>query len=92
MIRIYIAGPLFNAHERNYLDLEVANLIAVVGGDATAHEVRQRARCNNCGVKGNNTYQIVYTGNSSSRRLRPLDVAMDGAANTHASPADTFQN
>ena len=51
--------------------LEVANLIAVVGGDTTAHEVRQRARCNNCGVKGNNTYQIVYTGNS--------DVAMDGA-------------
>ena len=48
----------------------VANLIAVVGGDATAHEVRQRARCHNCGVKGNNTYQIVYTGNS--------DVAMDG--------------
>ena len=30
-----------------------------------------RARCNNCGVKGNNTYKIVYTGNS--------DVAMDGA-------------
>jgi hypothetical protein len=43
--------------------LEVANLIAVVGGDTTAHEVRQRARCNDCGVKGNNTYQIVYTGN-----------------------------
>ena len=51
--------------------LEVANLIAVVGGDSTAHEVRQRARCQKCGVKGNNTYQIVYTGNS--------DVAMDGA-------------
>ena len=30
-------------------------------------------------MKGNNTYQIVYTGNSSSRRLRLLDVAMDGA-------------
>ena len=30
-------------------------------------------------LKGNNTYQIVYTGNSSSRGLRPLDVAMDGA-------------
>ena len=59
--------------------LEVANLIAVVGGDTTAHEVRQRARCNDCGVKGNNPYQIVYTGNSSSRRLRLLDVAMDGA-------------
>jgi len=32
--------------------LEVANLRAVVGGDATAHEVLQRARCNNCGVEG----------------------------------------
>jgi len=51
--------------------LEVANLIAVVGGDTTAHEVRQRTKCNNCGVKGNNTYQIVYTDNS--------DMAMDGA-------------
>ena len=51
----------------------------VVGGDTTAHEVRQRARCNNCGVKGNNTYQIVYTGNSSGWRLRLLDIALDGA-------------
>ena len=51
--------------------LEVANLIAVVEGDKTAHEVRQRARCHNCGVKSNNTYQIVYTCNS--------DVAMVGA-------------
>jgi hypothetical protein len=50
--------------------LEVANLIAVLGGDTTAHEVRQRARCNNCGVKSNNTYQIVYMGNS--------DISMDG--------------
>jgi len=39
--------------------------------NTTAHEVRQRARCNNCGVKGNNRYQIVYTGNSG--------IAMDGA-------------
>ena len=39
--------------------------------EVSAHEVRQRARCHNCGVRGNNTYQIVYTGNS--------DVAMDGA-------------
>ena len=51
--------------------LEVANLIAAIGGNATAHEVRQRAKCHNCGVKGNNTYQIVYAGNS--------DVAMDRA-------------
>ena len=56
---------------KHHTMLEVANLIAVVGADTTAHEVRQRARCNNCGVKGNNTYKIVYTGNS--------DVAMDGA-------------
>ena len=48
---------------KHHTMLEVANLIAVVGGDTTAHEVRQRARCHNCGVKGNNTYQIVYTGN-----------------------------
>ena len=34
----------------------------VVGGDATAHEVRQKTRFDNCGVKGNNTYQIVYFG------------------------------
>ena len=52
--------------------LEVVNLIAVVGGDTTAQEVRQRARCHNCGVKGNNTYQIVYRGAS--------DAAMDGTA------------
>ena len=39
--------------------------------NTTAHEVSQRARYQKCGVKGNNTYQIVYTGNS--------DVAMDGA-------------
>ena len=62
--------------------LEVANLIAVVGGDTTAHEVRQRARCHNCGVKGNNTYQIVYTGNS--------DVAMDGAGVNHSNIRDCF--
>lgn len=48
---------------KHYTLLEVANLIAVVGGNTTAHEVRKRARCHKCGVKGNNTYQIVYAGN-----------------------------
>ena len=38
--------------------LEVANLIAVAGGDTTAHEARQRVRCNKCGVKGINTHQF----------------------------------
>jgi len=60
--------------------LEVANLIAVVGGDTTAHEVRQRARFHNCGVKGNNTYQIVYRGGSYD--------ALMGAANTTVSGED----
>jgi hypothetical protein len=44
----------------------------VLGGATTAHEVRQRARCHNCGVKGNSTYQIVYTDESG--------VAIDGTA------------
>ena len=51
--------------------IELANLTVVLGGDTTANEVRQRASCHNCGVKGNNTYQIVYMGNSG--------IAMDGA-------------
>jgi hypothetical protein len=46
-------------------------LRAVLTFDLTKDVLSQRARCHNCGVKGNNTYQIVYTGNS--------DVAMDGA-------------
>ena len=37
----------------------------------SAHDVLQKARCHNCDVKGNNTYQIVYAGNSY--------IAMDGA-------------
>jgi hypothetical protein len=52
----------------------------VVLVNISAHEVRQRARCNNCGVKGNNTYEIVYTGNS--------DVAMDGAGVNHSNIRD----
>jgi hypothetical protein len=52
--------------------LEVANLILVVGGDTMAHDVRQKFRCQKCKAKGNNTYQIVYRGNS--------DVVMGGAA------------
>ena len=52
--------------------LEVANLIAVVGEDAMAHDVRQNYSCPKCKAKGNNTYQIMYRGN--------LDAALDGAA------------
>ena len=52
--------------------LEVANLILVVGEEAPVHDVRTRYSCPKCKTKGNNTYQIIYRGNS--------DVALDGAA------------
>jgi len=39
--------------------LEVANLILVVGEDATAHDVRKRYSCPKCKAKGENTYQII---------------------------------
>ena len=47
---------------KHHTMLEVANLIAVVGGDTTAHDVRQKFRCQKCKAKGNNTYQIVLAG------------------------------
>lgn len=43
--------------------LEVANLLAVVGEDATVHDVRKKFRCKHCKVKGENTFQIIYKGN-----------------------------
>jgi hypothetical protein len=44
----------------------------------TAHEVRQRARCHNFGVKGNNTYQIVYRGGSFDALMGAANTKMDG--------------
>ena len=43
----------------------------------TAHEVRRRARCHNCGVKGNNTYQIVYRGGSYDALIGAANTKMD---------------
>ena len=51
--------------------LEVANLILVVGEDATVHDVRKKFRCKQCKVKGENTFQIIYKGNGG--------IALDGA-------------
>ena len=51
--------------------LEVANLILVVGAEATVHDVRKRFRCKQCNVKGDNTFQIIWRGHS--------DIALDGA-------------
>ena len=51
--------------------LEVANLMLVVGGDATVHDVRKKFRCKHCKVKGENTFQIIYKGNGG--------IASDGS-------------
>jgi hypothetical protein len=51
--------------------LEVANLILVVGEEATVHDVRKRFRCKQCNIKGENTFQIVWRGNGG--------IALDGS-------------
>ena len=44
---------------KNHAVLEVANLISVLGEDATTHDVRQRHVCPKCNSKGNNTYKVI---------------------------------
>ena len=51
--------------------LEVANLILVVGEEATVHDVSKKFRCKQCKVKGENTFQIIYKGNGG--------IALDGS-------------
>ena len=46
--------------------LELANLILVVGPSAAAHDVRQKFQCERCNVKVQNTFQIVWRGNSGN--------------------------
>ena len=48
---------------------EVANLIAVVGGDTTAHEARKRARCHNCGTVA---WRVTTGIRSSTRAAQAL--------------------
>lgn len=43
-------------HEPNY---KIADLILATSDDTTTHEVRQKAVCRGCGVRGDNTYQLV---------------------------------
>ena len=52
--------------------LEVVDRILVVSPNTTAYDVRQKFCCQKCKVKGNNTYKIVWRGNS--------DMAINGAA------------
>ena len=44
---------------KNHAVLEVANLISVLGEDATTHDLRQRHVCPKCNSKGNNTYKVT---------------------------------
>jgi len=41
---------------------EVANLLLVVDGDTTTHQVRSRATCPKCLTVGDNTYQVCCGG------------------------------
>lgn len=38
---------------------EVANLLLVVDGETTPHDVRTRATCPKCLEVGNNTYKVI---------------------------------
>ena len=38
---------------------QIADLILATSDDTTIHEVRQKAVCRGCGVRGDNTYQVV---------------------------------
>lgn len=56
--------------ESPYSMLEIATLMAVVSPDAADHGVCQKLRNQKCKATGNNTYQIVWRGNS--------DIAIEG--------------
>ena len=51
--------------------LEVANLIFVVGEEATVHDVRKIFKYKQCKVKGQKTFQIILKSNG--------DVASEGS-------------
>ena len=38
---------------------KIADLILTTSNDITTHEVRQRAVCRACGIRGDNTYHVV---------------------------------
>ena len=44
---------------RHTVEHEVANLLLVVDGRTTTHEVRTRATCPKCIEVGNNTYRVI---------------------------------
>jgi len=46
---------------------EVANLLLVVDGETTTHEIRTRATCPKCLCVGNNTYRLVPEAGPSGK-------------------------
>lgn len=44
---------------RHNMIFKVEDLIVVTSDETTTHEVRQRAVCRGCGIRGNNTYAII---------------------------------
>jgi len=51
----------------SFMGYSSLKLRAVLTFDLTKDVLSQRARYHNISIKGNNTYQIVYTGNSSGK-------------------------
>jgi len=58
--------------------LEVANLILVVGEEATVHDVRKKFRCKQCNVKGENTFQIILPDERTLCTLASLELSLCG--------------
>ena len=62
----------------SFMGYSSLNLRAVLTFDLTTDVLSQRARCNNCGVKGNNTFQIVYRGGSYNALIGAANTEMNG--------------
>ena len=62
----------------SFMGYSSLKLRAALTFDLTKDVLSQRARCNNCGVKGNNTYQIVYCGGSYDALMGAANTEMNG--------------
>ena len=62
----------------SFMGYSSLKLRAVLTFDLTKDVLSQRARYHNCGVKGNNTYQIVYCGGSYDALMGAANTEMNG--------------
>ena len=53
----------------HWKNVPVVDLIATHGREITVKEVVSRARCVECGKKGNLEYRIIYVGSSAEAML-----------------------